>query len=306
MFLIVFQQLFKMLILLVVGIICIRIGLVGEEGRKNISDLLLMLVNPCVIISVYQTDYNSEMTKGLLLSFVLAVAAHLLGFLFFRLLHRNQNGPRPGLEECAATYSNCGFIGIPLINSVLGSEGVFYLSAYMAVFNIICWTHGLARMKEEKFNLANLKEGLKAPMLITTVAAMILYFLQIRIPPVIMDPLNYLADMNTPMAMLVAGFCVAGSSFSSILKNRRIYWVSFLKLIAFPLLVLAFLSFVPVSETIAYTILIAAACPTATTVTMMAIRYDRDYVYASEIFSFTTVLSVVTIPLIVMAASFIL
>ena len=295
MFILIFNQLVKMLIILIVGIVCVRIGLVSKEGSKTISNLLLMLVNPILIIMVYQTDYDPILVKGLLFSFVAAFISHILAILVSKLLFRDKEDPNSMINQFAAVYSNCGFIGIPLINSVLGSEGVFYLTAYMTVFNILTWTHGLSLMKGH-FDPKLLKEGLTAPMVMGTFIAMILFFTQIHIPDTIAASMQYIADMNTPLAMMVAGFSVANSDIKKICTN----------VIIVPLVVLLFLWIAPFNADIAYPTLIASACPTGTTITMMSIRFDKNAAYASEIFSFTTVLSIITIPLIIFIAGFLL
>ena len=305
MFILIFNQLVKMLIILIVGIVCVRIGLVSKEGSKTISNLLLMLVNPILIIMVYQTDYDPILVKGLLFSFVAAFISHILAILVSKLLFRDKEYPNNMINQFAAVYSNCGFIGIPLINSVLGSEGVFYLTAYMTVFNILTWTHGLSLMKGH-FDPKLLKEGLTAPMVIGTFIAMILFFTQIHIPDTIAASMQYIADMNTPLAMMVAGFSVANSDIKKICTNVQIYRIALTKLIIVPLVVLLFLWIAPFNADIAYPTLIASACPTGTTITMMSIRFDKNAAYASEIFSFTTVLSIITIPLIIFIAGFLL
>lgn len=305
MFVLIFNQLLKMLFILLIAVLCYRIGLVSQEGNRSISNLLLMVVNPCLIITVYQTDYDARLVKGLLLSFVAAFAAHFIGILIARFLISEKGNDNFAIDRFGAVYSNCGFIGIPLINSVLGSEGVFYLTAYMTVFNLLTWTHGLGLL-EGSFNLTRLKEGMRAPMVVATLAAAILFFAQIRLPDVLLDSMTYISDMNTPMAMMVAGFSVAQADLKKIFHDFRLYRVSFLKLFVFPLAVLLFLWIFPFDHTVAYTTLIAAACPTATTLTLMTIRFNRDYTYASEIFSLTTVLSIITIPIVTFIASFLL
>lgn len=305
MFILIFNQLVKMLIILLIGILCIKIGIVSQEGTRTVSNLLLLLVNPLLIIRVYQTDYDPVLVKGLLLSFVAALVSQLIAILVSSFLLRGKSDPDACIDRFAAAYSNCGFIGIPLINSVLGSEGVFYLTAYMTIFNIITWTHGLSLMKGH-FDLKMLKEGLQTPMVIGTLIAMILFFAQIRIPDTIAASINYIADMNTPLAMMIAGFSVANSDIKKICTNLQIYKDALIKLIVVPLAVLVFLRLAPFNQTIAYTILIASACPTATTLTMMSIRFDQNAAYASEIFSFTTVMSILTIPFIMFIAGYIL
>ena len=131
---------------------------------------------------------------------------------------------------------------------------------------------------------------------------MILFFTQIHIPDTIAASMQYIADMNTPLAMMVAGFSVANSDIKKICTNVQIYRIALTKLIIVPLVVLLFLWIAPFNADIAYPTLIASACPTGTTITMMSIRFDKNAAYASEIFSFTTVLSIITIPLIIFIA----
>lgn len=301
MFLLIVSQLFKMLVILLVGIFCSRIGLVSAEGSRCISNLLLNIVNPCLILTVYQTEYDADLVSGLLVSFGAALLSHIIAILISTVLIHRGSSQDFGLERYASVYSNCGFIGIPLIGSVLGDTGVFYLTAYMTVFNLLTWTHGLSQMKGN-FRFRNLRDGILSPMVVSTVLAMILFFVQFRIPDPLLDAMNYIADMNTPLAMMVAGFAVAGSNLREICTNLSIYRVAALKLLVSPLAVLLVLSFLPLDHTVAYTTLIATACPTATTITMMSILYDRNSAYASEIFSFTTVLSILTIPVVISAA----
>lgn len=290
-----------MLILMVLAFICFRIKMVNQEGSKAMSNLLLMVVNPCLIITSYQTDYDPHLAKGLFITFAAACAAHLIAIAAAHFLIRANQHSDYYLDRFGAIYSNCGFIGIPIVYSVLGSKGVFYLTAYMTVFNLFTWTHGLILL-EHRFSFGQIKKGLLSPVIVATGAALLLFFLRLRLPSTVLDSMQYMADMNTPLAMMVAGFSVAQADLRRVFCNFRIYWLSFVKLILVPLAVTLFLFFLKVGHDIAYTTIIAAACPTATTMTMMAIRYNRNYTYASEIFSFTTILSMVTIPFVIFVA----
>ena len=305
MFILIFEQLLKMFFIMVLAFVCYKIRLVDQNGNKTVSNLLLLIVNPILIITVYQTEYDPELVRGLLLSFAAAAATHILGIIISTLLIRPKAGADYCIERFNAMYSNCGFIGIPLINSVFGGNGVFYITAYMVAFNLFSWTHGVILM-EKKCSLKNMKEGVLSPMFLSTIAAVVLFFLGIRIPSVVLDSMNYVADMNTPLAMMVAGFSVAQADFGKMLRNTRIYFVSFIKLILIPLLVIGVLKLMALPDAVAVTVLIGAACPAATTGTMMAIRYRQNYTYSSELFAMTTVLSVVTIPAVIFLSEIIL
>lgn len=305
MFILIFEQLVKMFFIMLLAILCYKIKLVNQEGNKTVSNLLLLVVNPFVIITTYQTDYKPELVRGLLISFGAAVLCHIVGILVTTLLIRPKGSPDANIERYNAMYSNCGFIGIPLIGSVLGDTGIFYISAYMVIFNLFSWTHGVMLM-EGKFSLKNLKEGALSPMFIATCLAVVLFFARLEIPAVLLDSMNYVADMNTPLAMMVAGFSVAQADIGKMCRNLRLYYTSALKLLVFPLCTVLLLLLFRLPSDVAMTTLIAAACPTATTCTMMAIRYKQNYTYASEIFAMSTVLSVVTIPLLVLIAESVL
>ena len=301
MFILIFEQLLKMFFIMVLAFVCYRIRLVDQNGNKTVSNLLLLVVNPILIITVYQTEYDPELVRGLLLAFAAAAATHILGIIISTLLIRPKVGADYCIERFNAMYSNCGFIGIPLIGSVLGDTGVFYLSAYMVMFNLFSWTHGVILM-EKKFSLKNLREGLVSPMFIATLIAVLLFFLQLKIPSALLDSMNYIADMNTPLAMMVAGFSVAQADIGKMCRNLRLYYTSVIKLILIPLCTIPLLMLFHLPSEVSMTVLIAAACPSATTGTMMAIRYKQNYTYSSEIFSLTTVLAVLTMPVLVLIA----
>ena len=306
MFILIFEQLVKMFFIMLLAFICYKIKLVDQNGNRSLSNLLLMVVNPLLIITVYQgTEYDPDMVRGLLLAFVAAFLTHILGIVVSTALIRPSSGTDYSIERFNSMYSNCGFIGIPLINSVFGGNGVFYITAYMVAFNLFSWTHGVILM-EKKCSLKNMKEGVLSPMFLSTIAAVVLFFLRIRIPSVVLDSMNYVADMNTPLAMMVAGFSVAQADLGKMLRNTRIYFVSFIKLILIPLLVIGVLKLMALPDAVAVTVLIGAACPAATTGTMMAIRYRQNYTYSSELFAMTTVLSVVTIPAVIFLSEIIL
>lgn len=301
MFILIFEQLLKMFFIMVLAFVCYRIRLVDQNGNKTVSNLLLLVVNPILIITVYQTEYDPELVRGLLLAFAATAATHILGIIISTLLIRPKAGADYCIERFNAMYSNCGFIGIPLIGSVLGDTGVFYLSAYMVMFNLFSWTHGVILM-EKKFSLKNLREGLVSPMFIATLIAVLLFFLQLKIPSALLDSMNYIADMNTPLAMMVAGFSVAQADIGKMCRNLRLYYTSVIKLILIPLCTIPLLMLFHLPSEVSMTVLIAAACPSATTGTMMAIRYKQNYTYSSEIFSLTTVLAVLTMPVLVLIA----
>lgn len=305
MFLIIVNQILKMLLLLLLGYLCFKTKLIDQNGNKALANLLLMVVNPILAVTSLQMEYTPHLAKGLLIAYLLAFLTHCVAALLTTILIRKDDNPDCNIERFCCMYSNCGFIGIPLVQSILGSEGVLYLTAYMTMFNIFSWTHGVVIMTSSS-SLKDLKKGLLSPMIFSCSIGLILFFGQIRLPGLLLDSMDYVAAMNTPLAMIIAGISVAQTDLLKMLHNKRLYLISFGKLLIMPALVLAVLALIHVDSTVAYTILVAAACPVAASGTAFALRFHKNYSYASELYAFTTIASLVTVPLFVYAAEHLL
>lgn len=294
--LIVIKKIIEMFIILLVGALIYKVKIIDDVSTKHLSNVLLMLVSPLLIVQSYQIDFNKELLYGLLW----ALLASFLTFLFMIivsefLFHGDRN--RSSVEKIAVSYSNSGFIGIPLISGVLGDKGVFYMTAYITVFNVLLWTHGVVLMGDSE-GLKGAWKNFLSPAIIAVMIGIILFLFQLRLPQFIENPLEMIASMNTPLGMIVAGANLAQGNIIKSLKNKRLYYLSFIKLIVYPLAGLVILWLLPLDFEVAFTVFIALACPAGASVIMFAQRYDRDAYYASEIFVITTLLSAVTIPLL--------
>ena len=137
-----------------------------------------------------------------------------------------------------------------------------------------------------------------SPAIIAVIVGIILFLFQLRLPQFIENPLEMIASMNTPLGMIVAGANLAQGNILKSLKNKRLYYLSFIKLIVYPLAGIIILWLLPLEFEVAFTVFIALACPAGASVVMFAQRYDRDAYYGSEIFVITTLLSAITLPLL--------
>lgn len=295
---IILNQTLIMLILIIVGIICKKTKIITDDGNKELSKLVLTVVNPIVILMAYQTDYKPQLVKNLLIAFGLSILSYIILIVAAYLLIPQKDGRETQIERFSAIYSNCGFMGIPLVNALFGSEGIFYLTAFLTVFNLVVWTHGIILISGER-NLKNIVKVFYSPVIISIVLGIIMFFAQIRLPDIITDSLNFISNLNTPLAMIVSGITIADTKILKLLKKPGIYYVSFLKLILLPLILIAVFSLFNVNEQIRITVLVAASAPAAAMCTLQCIRYEKNSLYASEIFAASTILSVVTLPIIV-------
>jgi hypothetical protein len=300
-----------MFVLLFVGFFLFKKKWLSDEATRQMSNIAISLINPIVIFNAYQTDFDAEMIKGLLYAMGLALVAQTILILagVFTVRKGVENS---AVERFAMSYSNCAFMGIPLVEATFGSEGVFYLTGFITIFNLFTWTHGVILMSGNKRRSAKetAKELLKiavSPAIMAIVIGLIFFFTGLRLPAILQQPLDYLGAMNTPLAMLVSGATIAKAGILEGFKKKRVYYVQSFKLLIVPILLSAI--FVPlqiygVDKVIIRVILIAAAAPTASSTIMFSYKYGHDAEYASNHFTVSTLLSIVTMPVVLMLAEF--
>ncbi len=298
---IIFKQEVIMLLLIIVGILCFKGGIITTNGRKDMSSLVLSVVNPIVILLAYQKEFEMRLLRGLVASLVLSAIAFAVAILVSNLLIRRKDGRETDIERFSAIYSNCGFMGIPLVNALFGSEGVFYLTAFLTMFNLLIWTHGIIQISGVR-SIKSVKKALLSPSIIAIAVGMMLFLARISLPDIMYQSLDYVAMMNTPLAMLVAGATIAETNVFNAFKNIRIYWVTLIKLAIIPLVLLAIFRFISVDDTVKLTVITAMSAPTATMCTLFCLRYDKNSKYASEIFAVTTLISTATLPFVIWLA----
>ena len=300
-----FQQIVIMFIIILVGMICYKVRLIDQETNKKLSDIVLKLANPLVIFLSYQRKFESTLLKGLLLSLVLAVTTHLFGVLISHIVLRKKNHEADiSIERFAVIYSNCGFIGIPLVNGIFGSEGVFYITAYITMFNLFVWTHGMITVSG-KSDKKSIMKALLSPSVIATVLGFVLFVCKMMLPNIAISALAYIGNLNTPMAMMISGVTIAQTDLRLLLKKVRIYYIIFFKLLFVPIVMLLVFNLFHLPPVVLLTAILAAACPPAATINLFALSYDKNYLYASELFAMGTLFSLVTIPLVMILANMI-
>lgn len=294
------QQVAVIFLLILVGLVMTKKNFLTQTGIDQITSLLLSVVTPCVLINAYQKDFEPKLAWQLLTATVFTIIVHVLAIVLCHLIFRKEPSKRYRINIFCAIYSNCGFMAIPLLSAALGSDGVFYGSAYLAVFTVFYWTHGVFVYTGGDRKAMSWKKAVLNPGVIGTLVSLGLFLGRIKLPVVLGDTIGYMAGLNTPLAMVVLGSYLAKLDWKKALKNKTMYFVCFLRLILIPLLAMGVAKVLGLNETVAQAVMISAACPTAAVSTLFANRFHLDADYSSEIVSVSTLLSIFTIPLIMM------
>ena len=301
---VVATQVLIMFLVILLGFIIKKSKIVTQKGAKQLSDILLLFVTPCVIIESYQVDFRADLAFKLIIAFAFAVIIMFLAVGVARLVYFKDKSQAAIINKFAMAYPNCGFMGIPLLDAVLGSTGVFFGSAYVAVFNVFNWTHGVVLFNPDKKGLS-IKKILINPGIIGVTVGLILFFAQIKLPYVVFTAVSYIADLNTPLAMVLIGMFLADVDFKAAFCKINLYIVSAFRLIIIPIIAIFILKLSFVPQEVATALIILASCPTATVTTLFAAKYDNDACYASELVAINTLVSILTLPLMVAFATLI-
>lgn len=299
--LILLRQIAIMALLMAVGIVLSRRGFLSPQGTKDLGAILLRIIIPCVIVKSYITTYSRERLLELALSAGLALVAFLLAMAIAYLVY----GKRRRIENFASAFCNAGFIGIPLAQAVIGDEGVFYMAASVALLNLFQWTYGVYIMTDRRDSISA-KTIAKNPVVIAIVIGIALFLSRLPVPGILTSTLGYIAGMNTPVAMILMGTYMAKLPWRKLL-DKRAYGCVLLRLVVIPAAVLAVFWALPISnQNVALAAYLAAATPVGANICVFAQQYDCDYEFSVVTVCLSTVLSIVTVPLMVSLAQMVI
>ena len=345
------SKILSLLVLVGAGVVLVRTKLLKKEDSVALSKISVFLLSPCVIVSSFSMKVDGKAGQSLLLCFFYAILANFL-FLFLGTLLRKPLHLSP-VEEMSMEYTNCGNFVLPIVASVLGEEYLLYVSAYITVYNLLVWTHGVhlfqgkeeqskeaqwreeqskekqseEKQSEEKQSEENQSEkeqsrgGQKQnpflkilfnPNILAILFGVFLFFTKVSLPAPISLAISDLGKMIGPISMLITGIILGSMSFKKIVSYRRIYMVTAFRLLFFPFIYLLLISVLsridgfldnPVLFLVTF---LSAMAPAAANVSQFAILYGKEEEYASCINIFTTLCTIISMPILVYLSGVIL
>ena len=295
---IVLVQVLIILALIIVGAISHKANLISVKAADDMAAVCLKIVTPCVIINAFQIPFNKETLNNMLMALFLAVLTHVLAIIISKIFFPKKDGDSKVLRF-AVVYSNCGFMGIPLVEGVVGSEGVLYVSIYIVVFTALMWSHGVVTIKGSA-KAVKLHKIFINPGTIGIAIALPLFFMSTSLPPVLKETVSHIAKLNTPLSMIVSGVFIARSKLFEAFIRPKFYVSVFLKHLVIPLLTMLAIFILRPDEKVALTMLLLSACPTASGVTLFTTQFGtkNELTTASRVLTLSSVLALLTIPVI--------
>ncbi|WP_244834890.1 AEC family transporter [Clostridium sp. BJN0001] len=299
------NQIFVMSFIIAIGYVLYRKKIINDDGSEEISNFLIKVVTPCVIISSYQREFDLKSAKMLGLSFVVAIITFLIPIIISSVIFKNNKKVYKNDAKMCLIFSNDGFMAVPLLQSLLGTIGVFLGSAHIVVGTVIIWTYGVFMLSKDKKSI-NLKNIIFNVGTISMVFGILLFISPIKLPKPIITTFTYIANVNTPLAMIVLGVFLAQTDILSIIKDKNTYKICFYKLILIPSAILLCMYLLSVDKTVALVLIIGSAAPTAVIAAMFAKTFETEYIFSTKMIAATTIFSMITLPFFITLTQIIL
>lgn len=286
-------QVVAMFLMMVIGAVLYRGQLVDNAGSKQLSNVALYVATPAVILQSLATTFDAaKMVAGaacMALSFIFTLVSAGVARLYFR--------DRQRAAQLGITISNMGFMGIPLVQSVLGEEYVFYISACMAGQVPLIWSYGIWLISQDTSKIS-LKKIATNPSIVAVVVGIVLFCCSIDLTGVIKVTAQDMGNLNTGLAMLVMGIYLAQTDLRSLVRDRNLYAACALRLLAVPAIVIAVMVLLPLDPIVKLVVVIALSTPCGTVSAMFPQLFGGDYRFGAGLVSLSTLLSLIIMPLI--------
>ncbi len=296
------EKMLVFLILLLVGLLLAKVRMLDEPSSCKLSALVLFVANPALIIGASQAEHvisGAQLLVTLLIAVLMfaalvAVAAVLPKL--FRLSRDQENA-----YTVMTVFSNVGYLGVPLVNELVGGQAVLYVSVFVLMFNVMIYTYGvmiLQRGADKLIRKVPFWRKLINPGVLSSIVAVALYLLDVRLPQVINTPLSYLSGLTAPLSMIVIGVALAQVKLRVFLTDWKLLVFSAVKLLALPIVFgLVLKMFIGGGDLLSVCIIMMSA-PVGSMTVMMAQEYGGDGALLSRGVTLTTVLCIATIPLV--------
>lgn len=298
---ILLQQMMVLFLIMIVGFLCRRKGLLNDESSRKLSGIVVNVANPALILSSGINQESSVQGKELVQTMLLALGMYAGLLLFAWILTRALRTPEKerGIYQVMTVFSNIGFMGFPVIAAVYGKEALLYASLFLIPYNVLIYTYGIRVMKGKDEETTGIQWGKIFNIgVIACIASMVIYVLRIPMPVFIEDAADMLGSLTAPLSMMIIGDSFAGMNLKKLFLDKRLLVFSGIKLLLVPIVCTLLLGKVLENPMLVGVCMIMLATPVGSMTAMLAQQYGADSELTTRGVALTTILSVITIPIV--------
>lgn len=294
---IIINQVTILFLLILIGFIIRKLNILTLELNRGLSDFLLYVTLPFSIIVSFNIPFSKTMFSNAGIVLLISLAIHIFAIFISKFLFFNYPPGANKVLRAAAIFSNCGFMGFPILTGIYGTQGIFYGSFYVLTFNILIWTVGVRIFTGNK-ETTLWKQAINPPVF-AVVAGLILFVFSLKLPAPIFKTLEMVGSMTTPLSMIIIGSLLTEIKLSKAFTGLSIFYVSAIRLLVLPLIVIFFSALFGIRGIVLGVPALATAMPIGALVAIFAEKYGADALLASRAVFLSTLLSMITIPAVV-------
>lgn len=299
---VILMQMIQLFLVISLGYFLFKIKILDLDLNKRLTTLILSVTTPAMILSSVLSTTVTQSLNSILFVFLIGLAIYIimpvLGWIIVKVMKvplREQ-----GLYIFMTVFSNIGFMGFPVMKAIFGSEAIFFTAIFNMIFNLFVFTVGIVIMNYGTGQKVKLDpKNLLSPGVIASIVALVIYFTGIKLPDILCSTITMVGDITTPLAMMLIGSTLANIPLKEVFCELRIYPYTIIKQVIVPVIAYPILSLIIADPLILGITLIMISMPVANSAVLFATQYDGDVTLAAKTVFMTTLLSIVTIPLIV-------
>lgn len=302
-FLLTIQKVSALFMLIMLGFFAGKIQIISPKGQQDMTRLVIHITMPATIFSAMQLEMNPDRLKTSFVIFGILLCCYAFIFFFGQYISSKIpiNKGQQDILQAALLLSNTSFMGYPIIQSLLGQEALFYAVVGAGfIFEVVAWSLGvyiISRSGSQIIGL-NWRKIILSPGILSTVIGLVFFVFQLSVPNPLNNVIESLAPMTSPLAMIIIGVMLSRCDIKSVFSNKYLYTASILKLLIIPILILSTLKILGFSGPTLVIPVMMLSMPSATYVAMFSANFDNDAEFASQIIFMSSLLSMITIPII--------
>lgn len=300
---IIFISVMKLFLILFAGFGARQAGVLDQQATKGLSGLLIKVTLPALIFTSMQKEFSPALLRESILITVLSFGIYGIYFVIAVLVGRFIGGGEKdtGAYQFSILFSNVGFMGFPVLGSVFGDESIFYAAMFNIPFHFFVFTLGVYLMtrghkEDTKFDF----KLFLSPGIVMTIAGFIFFIFSLKLPAVIYDPLKLIGDITVPLSMITVGSMLTEVDYRELVAGWRVYFICLMRLAVLPLIVFFFVRIFTDNPMMIYVPVVIAAMPVAVNAPLIAHEYHGNALLASRLMFVSTLLSLFTLPCVLM------
>lgn len=298
---VIIESVFSLFIIILVGVYGSKKKIITAEINKGLTDILIKIALPFMIVSSFIFTYDNTIKSNVIKTFYYSFIAYIIMAVISYLFLIPIKDDKKTILHFANVFTNTGYVGFPILNSIYGSEGVIYGSIFNMFFVIFIWTYGIMLFEgniNNKKLITEIKKILINPSIIAVFIGIIIMVFDIQLKGAILSSIKSIGNLTGPLSMLIIGVILSNVKIKNHLQDWTIYYGIIIKLIIIPIIIYLISMLLIDSSKAINTVIIMTAMPASAMTSILAESYDKEKEYAAVIVSATTLLSLITVPLL--------